>query len=180
MRKSSFIFILGVPIALGSCQPQNPYKGPPIPLSKALTAISDGMREADTASKGKKSTGLIPSKATVAFNIVNSDKTTQGLSLSVVPVAGLTAGGTLGREFSTQGTSAITVEYSSVLLASKDSIVGNKTPEEVEKLLDQMKNQITTFKKKTDLLNLKNLELEKKIELQNKALELQGEAPETE
>lgn len=151
-----------------SCAPQNPYKGPPIPLSEALIAISDGMREADAASKGKKSTGLIPSKATVAFNIVNSDKTTQGLSLSVVPVAGLTAGGTLGREFSTQGTSAITVEYSSVLLASKDSIVGSRPVAESGKLLDDLRNEVTMLRKKTELLANKNAELLEKLDHKNK------------
>ena len=101
-----------LPFMVASCQTQNPYRGEPIPLAQALTAISDGMREADAASRGKKSTGLIPSKATVAFNIVNTEKTSQGLTLNVIPAPGLTAGGALGREYTRQGNSAITVEYS--------------------------------------------------------------------
>jgi predicted glycosyltransferase len=109
------------------------------------------MREADVAARGKKSTGLIPSKATVSFNIVNTEKTTQGLSLSVVPTPAVTAGGTLGREFTRQGTSSIVVEYSSVLLAPKDSIIGSKSPSDVDAILKN--SHITTLDHKPKPLN---------------------------
>lgn len=167
--KTGFRFtVFSSTILFSACQTQNPYRGEPIPLAQALTAISDGMREADAASRGKKSTGLIPSKATVAFNIVNTEKTSQGITLSVVPVAGLTAGGALGREYTRQGTSAITVEYSSVLLTSKDSIVGSRPVAESGKLLDGLRNEVTMLRKKTELLANKNAELLEKLDHKNK------------
>jgi hypothetical protein len=93
------------------------------------------MRKAGEAAGGGKSTGLVPAKATATFNVVNSSKDTQSVTLEVVPVVGAKVAGTFGRENSQQGTSTISVEYSSVLLASKDSVVGTKSPEDLAKLI---------------------------------------------
>jgi hypothetical protein len=159
MQPLKILLLIGAPLGINSCAPRNPYAGPPIPLGQALTAIGDGMREADRASGGGKSTGLIPAKATVAFNVVNTTSNGAGLSLEVVPVPGLTAGGTMSTSSSQQGTSSITVEYTSVLLASKDTIVGSKPAAEREKLIEDLRGQITTLKRKnTELLN-QNTEL---------------------
>lgn len=173
MNKHTFLPLLAFTLPLVSCQPPNPYEGPPVPLSQALISISEGMRAADRASGSGKSTGLIPAKATVAFNVVNTSTSEQGVTLNVVPVPGLTTGGTLGKTYTQQGTSAITVEYSSYLLAGTNSVIGGMTNDERKKLLDE----ITTLRNKNLLTEKENLRLKLNIEKLDERLDTLENSP---
>ncbi|OHB77412.1 MAG: hypothetical protein A2Z25_01245 [Planctomycetes bacterium RBG_16_55_9] len=121
-----------------------------ITLEEALKSVGQGLHDMKEAQKDVK-TGLIPAEVSVTFNIAasGSDDGKLYVELSSVPVqAGMAEGhGELGSKLSAERGNQITVKFVNLLLAGKDTVVFDKTPDEIQSLLDTLqKSGIQIYK----------------------------------
>ena len=112
-----------------------------ISLEAALRSVGQGLREMHEAQKNVK-TGLVPAEVIVTFNITAaaSDEGKLCVELGALPAAGGTAktGGEIGSTTSAARGNQITVKFTNLLLANKDTLVYKHSPEEIQKLLEML------------------------------------------
>ncbi|MES2469464.1 MAG: hypothetical protein V4675_19320 [Verrucomicrobiota bacterium] len=146
-----------------SCTTNPKYSGTPLKLDEALIAVGDALQAADRQGTGGKNSGLVPAEVTVGFNITNASSDAGNVQLSVVPVPSTTlAGGWAGSRTSQTG-SAITIKYSSLLLAGADSIVGSRPASASNTLVRDISRENLALKKRINILTNQNNDLQKKI-----------------
>jgi hypothetical protein len=163
MKATMMLMNLAIAFGFCSCTTHSQFSGTPMRLDEALIAVGQAIRAADQQTQGRKSTGLVPAEVVVGFNVTNASKDEGTLSLNVVPAPSttLTGGWTGGR--TSQVGSTITVKYSSILLASKDSIVGSRSPQDTNELVNAVEQENATLKKVIVQKNQQIQDMEAKI-----------------
>lgn len=162
MRK--FIYVSCFAILLTGCCSTPPLIQEPqkITLSDAMDELLTQIKKLQNPDESKLKTGLIPSEASIIFNI--SAKETSGNKLYVEFGAPSTApvSGKLGDEFNKTAEAnrgnQITIKFTNFLLADGKAIINN--PENIQKVVDALKKTgINTFsvKSKSDETQLKKL-----------------------
>jgi hypothetical protein len=161
--KNISLIALALGIFSASCTTNPKYSGTPLKLDEALIAVGDALQAADRQVTGGKNSGLVPAEVTVGFNITNASSDAGNVQLNVVPVPSTTiAGGWAGSRTSQIG-SAITIKYSSLLLAGADSIVGSRPAAESNTLVRDISRENLALKRRINTLTNQNDELQKKI-----------------
>ena len=112
-----------------------------ITLEEALRSVGDGLCQMREAQKGAKF-GLIPSEATVTFNITASGDDTGKLYVEVgsVPVSGGTgkAGAEVSSKLHAERGNQITVKFTNLLLTEKGKYFYDKEPKKIKEQIDQV------------------------------------------
>lgn len=115
-----------------------------ITLEAAMTEVAAGLNKMYDIRKDHPKSGLIPTEVTVVFNVSASAKDEGKLYIEagatpadILKTTKASAG--IGSELVATRGNQITIKFSNLLLAPKDTYVYAKSPEDIGKLLEALK-----------------------------------------
>jgi hypothetical protein len=115
-----------------------------ITLQAAMEEVATGLNKMYEIRKDYPKSGLLPTEVTVVFNISASGKDegklyveagATGADFLKITKAGVDVNSTI--EASRGNT--VTIKFTNILFAPKDTLIMNKTPDEIDKLLETIK-----------------------------------------
>jgi len=141
------VAILIIGFALSGCATRGVIPEPgKITLEEAMEEVAKGLNKMYDIGKDYPKTGLTPAEVTVVFN-VSASATDKGklyieAGATTLDVLQITkAGAEMGSEIQASRGNQVTVKFTNLFLsASKDSLIMVKTPEEIKKLLNVLKD----------------------------------------
>jgi len=115
-----------------------------ITLREAMEEVATGLNRMYEIRANSPKSGLLPSEVTVVFNI-SASATDKGKlfieagakAAEILKVTG--AGAELGTQVTAARGNTVTVKFTNVLFAPKDTLVMHKSPEDLKKLLEVIK-----------------------------------------
>jgi len=115
-----------------------------ITLREAMEEVATGLNRMYEIRANSPKSGLLPSEVTVVFNI-SASATDKGKlfieagakAAEILKVMG--AGAEVGTQVATARGNTVTVKFTNVLFAPKDTLVNHKSPEDLKKLLEVIK-----------------------------------------
>ena len=115
-----------------------------ITLREAMEEVATGLNRMYEIRANSPKSGLLPSEVTVVFNISASATDNGKLFIEagakaaeILKVMG--AGAEVGTQVATARGNTVTVKFTNVLFAPKDTLVNHKSPEDLKKLLEVIK-----------------------------------------
>jgi hypothetical protein len=131
---------------LTACGTTNRREITNITLENAMRDVGKGLNAIYEERADKEKLGLLPSEIAVTFNVAGKGTDSSklyieaGADLGSVSIA--KAGAELGRTLEISRGNTITIKFTSVLYAGKDTLVQLKTPQEISKLLELLSGQM--------------------------------------
>ena len=114
------------------------------PLREAMEEVATGLNRMYEIRANSPKSGLLPSEVTVVFNISASATDKSKLYIEagakaaeIFKVTG--AGAEVGTQVAAARGNTVTVKFTNVLFAPKDTLVMHKSPEDLKKLLEVIK-----------------------------------------
>ena len=124
-------------------------RGPSIPLDEAVKQIVSALDAGQMAAQESPNIhGLVAAEAEVTLKIQTKDTTSSGVQIVATPsqITGIT--GITGNFSATSerlSEDVIRIKYQSILLVKNDTVVGSKSPDELEELLRGLKQSGTVL-----------------------------------
>lgn len=113
-----------------------------ITLETAMADVALGLNKIYAERQGHDKSGLVPSEITVTFNVGAKGQDSSKLYIEAGAKAGAVsiakAGGETGGSLEVSRGNTITIKFSSVLYAGKDTLVASKSADEIKKLLESL------------------------------------------
>ena len=115
-----------------------------ITLREAMEEVATGLNRMYEIRANSPKSGLLPSEVTVVFNI-SASATDKGKlfieagakAAEILKVTGV--GAEVGTQVAAARGNTVTVKFTNVLFAPKDTLVNHKSPEDLKKLLEVIK-----------------------------------------
>lgn len=141
--------VISLLIFLSACATKRPtevVRPQEVTLEQALLSIGCGLKAMDQA-QGRFRTGLFPSEVEVKFALSAFAAESGKLTLALSDLTGSAkVGDESGQESKGERSNTITIKFTNVLGVDKSALAGNKSPEEIAKLLKVLKDAgFTTF-----------------------------------
>ncbi len=143
MPKLAAILFLSSVLAGCATSGMPPAQAGAITLEDAMASVGAGLFAMERAEEGVI-TGLVPTEVTVTFNIsastTKSDKLFVEVGGGAAAVASAKAGGEASAKSEASRGNQITIKFSNLLYAGKDTLIESKPPAALAELLEMLYN----------------------------------------